>query len=89
MIAVKVLFSGNVQGVGFRARTAKVAARHAVTGYVKNLDDGRVELVAEGAEAEVRAFLSAVKARLSSHISRAEESFVPVETFSDFRIAYG
>ena len=41
-------FSGHVQGVGFRYTTRSVASRFAVTGYVRNLPDGRVELVAEG-----------------------------------------
>ncbi len=48
-----VLFSGEVQGVGFRATTARLAASTAVAGTVRNLADGRVELVAEGEPAEI------------------------------------
>jgi acylphosphatase len=55
-IARKFYISGLVQGVGFRFFTQRSAARHQVTGYVKNLDDGRVEAYAEGTEAEVKAF---------------------------------
>jgi acylphosphatase len=43
-------FSGTVQGVGFRYTAIRIAARARVTGWVKNLADGRVEIVAEGAE---------------------------------------
>ena len=46
-------FSGHVQGVGFRYTVADVAEDFDVRGYVRNLPDGRVELVAEGDEAEI------------------------------------
>jgi acylphosphatase len=58
-------FSGNVQGVGFRYTTIHVAQRFDVTGYVRNLHDGRVELVAEGNETEVKQFLAAVQDAMS------------------------
>lgn len=64
---VHALFQGRVQGVGFRYTTASVAAGFRVTGYVKNLPDGDVELLAEGEEAEVNAFLAALRA---SHVYR-------------------
>jgi acylphosphatase len=47
-VARHYYISGEVQGVGFRYFTQRVAARHQVVGYVRNLDDGRVEVVAEG-----------------------------------------
>ena len=62
-----VLFEGRVQGVGFRYTTVSVASRFRVTGYVRNLPDGDVELVAEGVETEILAFLDALRA---SHIYR-------------------
>ena len=43
----RVIFRGRVQGVGFRATTASIARRHPVVGYVKNMPDGAVELIAE------------------------------------------
>ena len=51
-----VLYSGRVQGVGFRYTAKQVAAGYAVTGTVRNLADGRVELMAEGARDELEAF---------------------------------
>ena len=47
-IARKFFVGGEVQGVGYRFFAQRAAARHQVTGYVKNLDDGRVEVLAEG-----------------------------------------
>ena len=45
----EIHYSGHVQGVGFRATAYSIASGLAVTGYVRNLPDGRVQLVAEGA----------------------------------------
>lgn len=55
-IARKFLISGDVQGVGYRFFAQRAAARHQVQGYVRNLADGRVEALAEGAAESVEAF---------------------------------
>jgi len=47
-LARKFFINGDVQGVGFRFFAQRAAARHQIVGYVKNLDDGRVESLAEG-----------------------------------------
>jgi acylphosphatase len=64
----RVLYTGTVQGVGFRWRAVDAARGLAVTGYVKNLADGRVELVAEGARGDVERLLDAVRARMGTLI---------------------
>jgi acylphosphatase len=69
-----VIFSGHVQGVGFRFTTRQVAQEYEVAGYVQNLADGRVRLEAEGAEAEVEAFLGAVEERMHGHIRKVERA---------------
>jgi acylphosphatase len=56
-----VLYSGHVQGVGFRYHARQVAAGFEVAGAVRNLSDGRVELVAEGERAELTAFREAIR----------------------------
>jgi acylphosphatase len=56
-----VLYSGHVQGVGFRYTAKSVAAGFEVAGTVRNLPDGRVELVAEGAKGELEAFRTAIR----------------------------
>lgn len=58
---MQVFYSGQVQGVGFRYQTRQVATGFEVTGCVRNLTDGRVELVVEGDDAELREFRSAVR----------------------------
>lgn len=69
-----VFFSGRVQGVGFRYSTLRVANEFEVSGFVKNLSDGRVQLEAEGNETEVRNFVAEVKDRLEVFIRQTEES---------------
>jgi acylphosphatase len=57
-----IFYSGRVQGVGFRYTVKTVATGFSVTGTVRNLPDGRVELVAEGARAELEEFRAAILA---------------------------
>lgn len=68
MIRRTVLFSGRVQGVGFRYTACRVAENYAVTGYVRNLADGRVEAVIEGESGEIDRFLTALKSEMSANI---------------------
>jgi acylphosphatase len=56
-----VYYSGRVQGVGFRYNAKSVAMGFEVTGTVRNLDDGRVKLIAEGLREELEAFRAAVR----------------------------
>ncbi len=83
-----VLFSGQVQGVGFRYSTQTVASRFAVTGFVRNLHDGRVELVAEGSRAELDRLQEAVEQAMSGYIQESSASDSPVTgEFQSFRIS--
>ena len=67
-VCKRVLYSGRVQGVGFRYTAQALAAGHPVAGYVRNLPSGEVELVAEGEESPVEAFLAAVARRMAGYI---------------------
>jgi acylphosphatase len=58
---MSVFYSGSVQGVGFRYTTKSIAAGFEVAGTVRNLPDGSVELIAEGARGELEAFRDAVR----------------------------
>lgn len=69
-ICKHVFYSGQVQGVGFRYSVQSLAAGYAVTGFVRNLPRGDVELVAEGQTEHVAAFLDAVCKRMASNIAR-------------------
>lgn len=72
-----VLFSGRVQGVGFRYQACQVADGFDVAGYVENLPDGRVRLVAEADSPELARFIEAVRLRLARHIRDCDIQRVP------------
>ncbi len=78
-----------MQGVGFRARTLSVARRYPITGFVQNLADGRVLVVAEGAEAALGQFLRDVERTMDGYI-RSCDVLVQDATgeFADFSIRY-
>ncbi len=85
----RILFSGRVQGVGFRFTAERMAADFAVTGYVRNLPDGRVELVAEGEESTVGEFQHAIERSMGDHITGADvDTSTATDEFTSFRIAY-
>ena len=88
MIARKYLISGAVQGVGFRFFAQRSSARHQVRGYVKNLEDGRVEVLAEGAAKAVDAFrLDLAAGPTYSRVTDIEELVIePSGLYSAFRI---
>ena len=69
MTARQVFYEGRVQGVGFRFTVKQLSRGYEVTGWVRNLADGRVELQCSGERAEVDAFLAAIaESELKSHI---------------------
>ncbi len=79
MIAKQILYSGRVQGVGFRYTTKQIAAGYDVTGTVKNLSDGRVKLQVMSHDAtELDGFLTAIdESNLGSLIKEREVSIIP------------
>jgi acylphosphatase len=70
---VHIFYSGHVQGVGFRYTVKTVAAGFEAVGAVRNLLDGRVELIAEGARTELEAFRQAIRDAGLEHFIRNEE----------------
>src|SRR5712672_65921 len=70
---MQVFYSGRVQGVGFRYAVRKVANGFDVTGTVRNLSDGRVELLAEGAREELDAFRTGIRESGLDHFIKNEE----------------
>jgi acylphosphatase len=69
----EVLFSGDVQGVGFRYTARSIARGFDVTGFVRNLSDGRVQVVVEGTQAEIEAFLTALRSQMRHYIFGEQE----------------
>jgi acylphosphatase len=83
-----VFYSGRVQGVGFRYTVKSITTGYEVTGTVRNLADGRVELIAEGEGDELAAFRGAIRdSGLGGLIQREEETFAPAQgQFRGFEI---
>jgi acylphosphatase len=87
MIRYIVHYSGHVQGVGFRMNVDRAARGFDVTGYVTNLPDGRVRLVAEGDANELKALLAAVCKQMGQYIEHAEaESSEATGEYREFKI---
>ncbi len=89
-VRVHVFADGLVQGVAYRFFAEKYAARLGLTGWVRNLPDGRVEVLAEGTEDDVEAFLERLKegprlARIDSFDVRRETA---TGEFREFRIVF-
>lgn len=87
---VHILVSGRVQGVFFRANTQEVAQRLGLSGYVRNLPDGRVEVVAEGEEGALRKLLEwCHEGPPLARVERVEVRWEnPTGEFSGFHIRY-
>ncbi len=83
----QIYYSGRVQGVGFRMTTRSHARRFSVTGFVRNLVDGRVELVAEGESDEIDRFLSSLRTAMTMNIRSEQCVEMPASgEFRDFEI---
>ena len=83
-------YSGMVQGVGFRFTVERLASALDINGFVRNLPDGRVEVVSEGEEEEVRTFIKRIRSgSLNRYIRDVEESWQePTGEFSGFSIEF-
>jgi Acylphosphatases len=88
LVARKFIISGIVQGVGYRFFAQRAAARHQVVGYVKNLENGSVECLAEGDAKAVEDFKSELLAGPKySRVEHIEETVLdPSGLYSSFRI---
>ena len=87
-VARKFLIRGDVQGVGYRFFAQRAAARHQVTGYVRNRDDGTVEAWAEGPVENVEAFKNDLSTGPQyATVQHVEElNLDPTGEYSSFRI---
>ncbi len=87
-VCQKILFTGQVQGVGFRRKAFELSKRFAVTGYVRNLPTGHVELVVEAEPDEAERFLDAIRGKLASCIESVNVSSMPLQNFGEFKIRF-
>ena len=88
MIRVHIFISGRVQGVSFRYFAEEAANRLGITGWVKNLDDGRVEIVAEGPGDKIDDLIKLIKKGPSNAVvSRVQVgSEKPTGEFNSFEV---
>jgi acylphosphatase len=78
MISIEIFYDGRVQGVGFRWSVRNIAKGFDVTGWVRNLPDGRVQMQVTGTEEEVRAFLEGIRqSELRALIHEQTENKLP------------
>lgn len=82
-------FKGKVQGVGFRYTVCRIAEQLPITGYVRNLPDGSVELVAEATEQVLSELMDAICSEMDNNIhEHTSDSCRPTGEFTAFRIAH-
>ncbi len=90
MKRIHVYYSGRVQGVGFRFTARNIASELNLTGWVKNLFDGRVEIVCEGEKDKLEKFLTKIKnSMLDKYITNETVSWMSGSgEFNEFKIEY-
>jgi acylphosphatase len=89
MLRRTTIFTGHVQGVGFRYTTQQLARGFDLTGYVRNLPDGNVELVVEGEAPEIDRFLEALTEKMNSFIRNRRDTDSPAQReFEDFSVRH-
>ena len=85
-VSKRVVYSGRVQGVGFRYTARELSRDFEICGTVRNRADGSVELVAQGQADEVDGFLSAIAARMRGYISKQTVEEMAAGNFQGFQI---
>ena len=84
-----IYFSGRVQGVGFRFTASRLAKRYALSGWVMNLPDGRVELLIQGEKKNIDNFLADLNEEFKGYIMNTEiEELSLKDDLKDFRIRF-
>jgi acylphosphatase len=88
-IAKHIVFTGRVQGVGFRFTAHRVADRHGLTGLVRNLADGTVEMLAQGSDRDVDDCIRDIQESFTGYIRETKVEEIPPDlTLLDFKITF-
>lgn len=86
---IEVFYSGLVQGVGFRFSVERLASTLDIKGFVRNLSDGRVEIIAEGKEEDLKGLLNSIDKNFKSYIRDLAISWLePTGEFKEFGIEF-
>ncbi len=88
LVCKHVHYSGRVQGVGFRYTAVDAAQGFPVGGFVRNLSDGRVEVVVEGNAGDVNAFLKELAERMAGYIEDQDVQDAPLGGYRQFGVRY-
>ena len=88
MTARHVIFVGRVQGVGFRYTAHRIAHRHQLTGFVRNLPDGTVEMFAQGSAQDIDDCIQDIKEYFGNYLRETRIQEIPTDPkYKDFRIS--
>ena len=89
MTQAHIFFTGTVQGVGFRFTTQRIAIKFGLTGWVKNLSDGRVEALVEGEKEKIEDLLDEITNHFNGKIRDKQINFGPADgKFKEFSITF-
>jgi acylphosphatase len=88
-IAKHIIFAGRVQGVGFRFTAFNIVNRHELTGFVRNLPDGTVEMFAQGPNDEIDDCIQDIKESFGGYIEEVKITDTPYDPkHKDFKITF-
>lgn len=87
--AKHIVFSGSVQGVGFRFTALNIANRYHLTGYVRNLPNGSVEMLAQGLAETIDSCIRDIEDSFTGYVRQSDiEPVTPDPKLTDFRITF-
>lgn len=88
-IAKHIIFTGRVQGIGFRFTALNIASRYALTGHVRNLTDGTVEMIAQGPPDDIDSCVADIKDSLEDYVTDTKVNEIPLSPqYKDFKITF-
>ena len=88
-VAKHIIFVGHVQGVGFRFTAYHMANRHRLTGFVRNLPDGTVEMLAQGGANDIDECIQDIQDSFAGYIRDIKIEEVPPDpNYKEFRITF-
>ncbi|MHC4220799.1 MAG: acylphosphatase [Planctomycetota bacterium] len=88
-VAKHIIFSGRVQGVGFRFTALRVAERFGLTGIVRNLPNGSVEMIVQGWPNDVAACIEDIKESFGVKVKKTQIEDIDINPkYEDFKITF-
>jgi acylphosphatase len=89
MIAKHIIFKGRVQGVGFRYTAQRIASLSQLTGFVRNLPDGTVEMVAQGPQKDIDDCLQDIEESFKDYLRETKINNIPADPrYTNFQITF-